>query len=149
MSGVKFQSEPVQPSEIAQIRQTLESGFKKLASLISAARKPLPTQTGDGTYLHYPNDDPNLIQQIEAGLKDLSHLGITDIETLIQVQDKQKNGYLWDDKKYLMERLIQTACRFPDDSPTGKKVTNGFLTGLYNDLLHPPLSYVLIARFWN
>lgn len=41
-----------------------------------------------------------------------------------------------------MERLIQTAAKFPDDSPTGKTVTNGFLTGLYNDLQHPPSSYV-------
>ena len=103
----------------------------------------MPTETGDGTYLSYPNDDPTLVQQIEAGLSDLSYLGITNIETLIQVQDKTKTGALWDDKKYLMERLIQTATKFPDDSATGKKITDGFLAGLYNDLLHPPISYVL------
>jgi linoleate 8R-lipoxygenase / 9,12-octadecadienoate 8-hydroperoxide 8R-isomerase len=145
MSGVKFTSEPVEPSEIEQIRHKLDNGFKRLASLISAARKPLPTQTGDGTYLSYPEDDPSLIQKIESGIRDLSSIGITDIKTLIDVQDKTKTGALWDDKKYLMERLIQTATRFPDDSPTGKKVTDGFLTGLYNDLLHPPISCVLIS----
>jgi len=142
MSGAKFTSEPVEPSEIEQIRYKIDNGFKRLASFISAARKPLPTQTGDGTYLSYPNDDPNLIEKIESGLRDLTSIGIPDIKTLIEVQDKTKTGALWDDKKYLMERLIQTATRFPDDSPTGKTVTNGFLTGLYNDLLHPPISCV-------
>jgi linoleate 8R-lipoxygenase/9,12-octadecadienoate 8-hydroperoxide 8R-isomerase len=105
--GVAFTSEPVKPSEIEQIRTKLDVGFTQLARLISDVRKPLPTQTGDGTYLHYQPDPPDLIQKIEAGLKDLSHLGITDIATLIEVQNKEKTGELWDDRQYLMEKLIQ------------------------------------------
>lgn len=105
--GIVSRSEPVKPSEIEQIRSKLDAGFTALARLISDVRKPLPTQTGDGTYLHYQPDPPDLIQKIEAGLKDLSHLGITDIATLIEVQNKEKTGELWDDRQYLMEKLIQ------------------------------------------
>jgi linoleate 8R-lipoxygenase/9,12-octadecadienoate 8-hydroperoxide 8R-isomerase len=133
-------SEPTPESGLDKFRDKLDKGFKELAELISAVRRPMPTKTGDATYQHYPNDDPNLIQKIESTIKDLTSIGIPDIETLVTVQDKTKTGAAWDDKKYLMERLIQTATKFPDNSPTGNTVTNGFLTGLYNDLQHPPLS---------
>jgi linoleate 8R-lipoxygenase / 9,12-octadecadienoate 8-hydroperoxide 8R-isomerase len=141
MAGIVIpQSEPVKPSEIHHIRRKLDRGFRHITSFVNAAEKTLPTETGDGTYLEHADDSPELVKKIESGLKNLSHLGITDINTLIQVQDKQKAGALWDDKQYLMERLIQTAARFPDDSATGKKVTDGFLAALYNDLHHPPIS---------
>jgi hypothetical protein len=140
MVDLHFSSEPTRESGLDKFRDKLDKGFKDLGELISAVRRPLPTQTGDETYQQYPVDDPDLIQKIEASIKDLSSIGIPDILTLVAVQDKTKTGALWDDKKYLMERLIQTATKFPDNSPTGATVTNGFLTGLYNDLQHPPLS---------
>jgi linoleate 8R-lipoxygenase/9,12-octadecadienoate 8-hydroperoxide 8R-isomerase len=146
MAGLTFNSEPVKPSDIEQIRAKLESGFKKLASLISAVREPLPTETGDGTYLHYENDDPTLWETIKADLSDLGHLGITDIKTLIEVQEKANTHSATDDKTYIMEKLIQTATKFPDDSKNGKDVTNGLLAVLYNDLQHPPLSYVRFGQ---
>ena len=105
-------SEPVKASEIQQIRSKLDKGFTQLAQLISSARKPLPDQTGDGTYIEYQDDSPDLLQKINAGLKDLSHLGITDIATLLEVQSKEKSGELWDDKEYLMEKLIQVGVKF-------------------------------------
>ncbi|KAF2433982.1 heme peroxidase [Tothia fuscella] len=37
---------------------------------------------------------------------------------------------------------VATATKFPDNSRTGKKVTDAFLTQLYNDLQHPPISYL-------
>jgi hypothetical protein len=112
VTGIVSMSEPVKPSEIQQIRSKLDKGFTQLAQLISSARKPLPNQTGDGTYLEYKDDPPDLLQKINAGLKDLSHLGITDIATLLEVQNKQKTGELWDDKEYLMEKLIQVCFGF-------------------------------------
>ena len=104
--GIVSRSEPVKPSEIEQIRSKLDKGFVQLAQLISAERKPLPNQTGDGTYLDYKEDSPDLMQKINAGLKDVSHLGITDVTTLLEVLKKEKTGELWDDKQYLMEKLI-------------------------------------------
>lgn len=106
MSGITFGSEPAAPSQVSEIRAKLETGFTQLAQLISAARAPLPNQTGDGTELALQQDPPELIQKINDTLSDLSHLGITNIETLIQVSEKAKTGAPWNDKQYLMERLI-------------------------------------------
>jgi linoleate 8R-lipoxygenase / 9,12-octadecadienoate 8-hydroperoxide 8R-isomerase len=145
MTGVIANSEPVGKNEIEKIRSKLETGFKKLAAFISAVRAPLPTETGDGTYLHYENDDPTIWDTIKADLKDLGHLGITDIKTLIEIQEKAKTHSETDDRTYIMEKLIQAATKFPDDSKNGKDVTSGFLAVLYNDLQHPPQSYVRLG----
>ncbi|KIW06461.1 hypothetical protein, variant 2 [Verruconis gallopava] len=142
MTGIKAQSETVPPSELEKIRAKIGQEFQRVASLISASRRPLPDQTGDGTYLHLTPDTPEIIKKVEGTLNDLRHLGITDITTLLEVQSKQKSGALWNDKDYLMEKLIRTAVAFPDNSVEGNKVTNGFLTTLYNDLQHPPISYL-------
>jgi linoleate 8R-lipoxygenase/9,12-octadecadienoate 8-hydroperoxide 8R-isomerase len=141
MAGtVAPQSEPVKASEIDHVRGNLNRGFRQLVALVNAAEKPQPTETGDGTYLKDEKDHPELVEKMQSGLKTLSRLGLPDVTTLVQVQEKQMTGSLWNDKEYLMERLIQTAARFPDDSATGKKVTDGFLAALYNDLQHPPIS---------
>jgi linoleate 8R-lipoxygenase/9,12-octadecadienoate 8-hydroperoxide 8R-isomerase len=142
MGSIKAQSETVPPSEIEKIRAKIGIEFQRAAELISASRKPLPDQTGDGSYLDLTPDTPEIIKKVEGTLNDLTHLGITDIGTLLEVQSKQKSGALWDDKDYLMEKLIRTATGFPDNSTTGKTVTDGFLTTLYNDLQHPPISYL-------
>jgi cytochrome P450 len=142
MGGPKAQSETVPPSEVEKFREKIGSEFKRIAELISASRRPLPDQTGDGTYLDLTPDTPEIIKKVEGTLNDLRHLGITDVTTLLEVQSKQKSGELWNDKDYLMEKLIRTAVAFPDNSATGRTVTDGFLTTLYNDLQHPPISYL-------
>lgn len=137
-----FSSETKPKTELEQLRAKFGNDFTRAAELIGASRRPLPDQTGDGSYLDLKEDSPELLKKVGATLKDLSHLGITDIKTLLEVQGKQKSGSAWDDKGYLMEKLIRTAVAFPDDSATGKTVTNGLLTTLYNDLQHPPVSYL-------
>jgi cytochrome P450 len=142
MSDIQAQSQTVPQTEFEKLRAKIGVEFQRVAGVIGASRRPLPDQTGDGTYLNLTPDTPEIIKKIEGTLKDMSHLGITDIKTLLEVQGKQKNHSPWDDKEYLMEKLIRTAVAFPDDSATGATVTNGFLTTLYNDLQHPPISYL-------
>lgn len=91
----------------AELRNRIDGRFTSFANLFSASRRPLPDQTGDGTYLNLRDDSPDLIARIEASLGDLSKLGITDIGTLMEVVDKKKNKQPWNDKLYLMERLVQ------------------------------------------
>lgn len=43
---------------------------------------------------------------------------------------------------YFMEHLIQAAAKLPDSSKLGRDITTGLLTQLYNDLQHPPQSYL-------
>jgi hypothetical protein len=107
MFDITFSSEPNTPSEIDEFRAKAERGITKLAKLVHAIRAPVPNQTGDGTELVLKPDPPELLQKINDGLSDLRHLGITDIDTLIQVVAKEKTGDLWNDKTYLMEKVIQ------------------------------------------
>jgi hypothetical protein len=104
MAGDKAQSEPTPPTELDQLRAHIGRHFKEWAASQSAKRKPLPDQTGDGTYL--VPDAPSTLQKLEGALNDFSSLGIKDWGTLAEVFKKSKTGAPWDDSKYLMEKLV-------------------------------------------
>ncbi|KAE9992939.1 hypothetical protein EG327_007247 [Venturia inaequalis] len=142
MSDIKAQAHPVAPSELQKLRDGLGKDFRQKASLIGATRRPLPDQTGGGANLDDRPISLDVMDKVNESLRDLSHLGIKDVETLLKVVKLGKSGEPWEDKEYLMEHLIQTASSLPDDSALQKKVTDGFLTQLYNDLQHPPISYL-------
>lgn len=76
--------------------------FEKYAQLLHASQRPLPNQTGDGTYLEHESS---------TGLfQDLKTMGFKDFGTLKDVLKSQTSGELVDDKTYLMERIIQVCC---------------------------------------
>jgi linoleate 8R-lipoxygenase / 9,12-octadecadienoate 8-hydroperoxide 8R-isomerase len=97
MADVKFSSETVPQTDFEKIRARLGVEFQRVADVIGASRRPLPTGTGDGSYLHLTPDTPELLKKVEGTLKDMSHLGITDIKTLLEVQNLQRTGAMWDD----------------------------------------------------
>ena len=73
--------------------------FKQYAQVIHAAQRPMPTQTGDGSYI---------VEKVPSGLfQDLKSMGFKDINTLMDVMKDKADGKLQDDKTYLMERVIQ------------------------------------------
>ncbi|KAF1939138.1 hypothetical protein EJ02DRAFT_352903 [Clathrospora elynae] len=136
--------EPAKPadlSELSKLRNTLGGSFKAAASLIGAAAAPVPDQTGDGSKIT-PEEKASLYKTIEGGLRDLSYLGIDNVESLLKIQKEKMLGALTDDKTYLMEGLIQTAAALPDGSKTRDTVTDKFLEQLWGDLQHPPQSYL-------
>lgn len=135
-----FTSEP-ELSQLDKTRKEVSNALSSISTLISHAVKPIP-DTGNGTDLSNEDYHTDAFEAAEAGLSDLSHMGITDYKTLYEVLQQKLTGELVDDKTYFMERLIQAASGLPDASPTGKKLTDGFLTQLYNDLQHPPQSYL-------
>ncbi|KAF2839651.1 hypothetical protein M501DRAFT_1015746 [Patellaria atrata CBS 101060] len=126
--------------ELENLREKIDAPFKQLAALITSARRPLPTESGDGTELDKTDLSPTLLQKLETTFKDMSHLGISDFHSLIEVQKKKISGEHTNDKTYLMEGLIRAACALPVESKMSKKITGGFLTQLWNDLQHPPQS---------
>jgi hypothetical protein len=103
------QSEPTAPTEVEKVRAHIGKYFIDQAAKNSASRRPLPVQTGDGTYL--AKDDPTFLQNVIGDLKGFSSFNVTDVKTLLQVLAKTKTGALWDDSKYLMEDLIQVRLR--------------------------------------
>ena len=90
---------PDAPIEYESPREAIEQTFNSLAGLLAHAKRPLPTETGDGTYLTPP---------ISTGLlKDLKALKIEDVDTLIDVVKTKIRNEGTDDRDYLMERVIQ------------------------------------------
>ncbi|KAF1966227.1 heme peroxidase [Bimuria novae-zelandiae CBS 107.79] len=138
--------EPPRPDELSELdklQNKLSSPFKKLASLVGASMAPLPTGTGDGSKLQpEPEDDEVLFKRLGSDLHDLTHLGITDFKSLFEIQAKTLAGEPQDDKDYLTEALIRTAAKLPDGSKIREKLTGQFITQLWEDLEHPPLSYL-------
>ncbi|KAH7398648.1 heme peroxidase [Phaeosphaeria sp. MPI-PUGE-AT-0046c] len=131
---------PAEPSELAKLRASIGGKFTSFAALLGAASAPLPA-TGDGSKI-VPEEDTSLYKKVEATLKDLSHLRIENFQTLAAAQKMKLTGEMTDDKTYFMEHLIQTAAKLPDGSGMREKITHTFLEQLWNDLEHPPQSYL-------
>jgi hypothetical protein len=128
-------------SELDKLRNKIGTSFKQLAGLVGAVARPVPNDTGDGTTLA-PEDKDAIIEKIDGDLSDMTHLGVSDVKTLMDLFTEKLTGELTDDKTYLMEGLIRTAAKLPDGSKNREVLTNKFLTQLWNDLEHPPKSYL-------
>ncbi|TKA77124.1 hypothetical protein B0A49_03229 [Cryomyces minteri] len=108
--------------------------FQDFAQVIHASARPLPTQSGDGSYLE--KEEP-------TGLwADLKSMGFKDAKTLMNVMQNKVAGDYQDDKTYLMERVIQLVSGLPAQSKTRADLTNAFIGELWDSLQHPPLSYM-------
>lgn len=75
------------------------STFKDYKQVIHAARRPLPTETGDGSYI-----EEEASSSIWA---DLRSMGIKDASTLVSFLENKVTRQPIDDKTMLMERVIQ------------------------------------------
>lgn len=74
----------------------------KYSQLLHAARRPLPTQSGDGSYLKGEPKHTSTIQDLRA-------IGLKGVRTLLAVKKQKKRGGLVDDREYLMEQIIQVS----------------------------------------
>jgi hypothetical protein len=102
-SGLETHHEvPTEQSDHTANRSEVESSFTQFAHLVHAAQRPLPNQSGDGTYIEE--------KQQHSGLwADLRSLGFKDAKTLAEVMKNTASGALVDDKSMLMERVIQAS----------------------------------------
>ena len=80
-------------------REDVETTFKQFSQLVHASQRPIPTQTGDGTYIEH--------QEPPGMFADLKALGFKDARTLMDVMKTKAAGGLTDDRTYLMEKVIQ------------------------------------------
>ncbi|KAI1960198.1 hypothetical protein LOZ58_003917 [Ophidiomyces ophidiicola] len=129
-SKTDFNSTTVANSRVQ--RPEIDSTFKQYSQLIHAARRPLPKQSGDGSYLASPKETSSL-------LKDLMSIGPRGIGTLLTVRKNKKSGDLVDDKTYIMERVIQLVAGLPPQSKMRVDLTNAFVAELWDTLPHPPV----------
>ncbi|XHG01181.1 hypothetical protein AWENTII_004579 [Aspergillus wentii] len=116
------------------ITNEIEKSASQVEQLVSASLRPLPTETGDGTYIKQPTT---------TGIAhDIGHFDFGDLKTLLEVTKNATTGEPTDDKKYIQERVIQLASGLPSTSRNGRELTNAFLNQLWGDLQHPPISYL-------
>ncbi|KAH6648976.1 heme peroxidase [Truncatella angustata] len=114
-----------------QIDHGLRATLQKYAHLVNSAARPLPTQTGDGTYME--EDTHSSIVQ------DLSSLRVSDINTVIQLLERSISGNkLTNDRTLFMEHLVGLASKLPDSSTNRAKLTNAFTKDIWTTLDHPP-----------
>lgn len=91
--------EPAAPSELQKIQDNLDKNFVNITELWFAITRPPPTQTGDGSYLKEEHH-ASLLNKI-AGLKP------SDVKTLIDLASDTIQGRPWDDREYLLERIVK------------------------------------------
>jgi hypothetical protein len=122
-------------------RKDVDDSFKKFASLISAADRPLPHRYGDGR----PDSEEEAKQTgLIVDAKTLVKGGflMESLKTIWMFIQSQKTGGPIDDKTMLMERLIQLTARLPPTSKTRIELTTKQVDSLWSSLQHPPLSYL-------
>ncbi|PYH92083.1 peroxidase [Aspergillus ellipticus CBS 707.79] len=110
------------------------SVFEKYAEVLHASRRPLPNQTGDGTYLEHEHSG--------SLFADLKTLGLKDVGTVKDLIKTKAKGEYINDKTMLMERVIQMVAGLPGNSKARTDLTNAFLDQLWGSLPHPPLSFM-------
>lgn len=86
-------------------RKDVESAFEQFAQLLHASRRPLPSQSGDGSYL--TQDQPT------GFWSDLTHMGFKDVErnveTVKHIMEDKASGKPQDDRKMHMEEIMQVS----------------------------------------
>lgn len=91
-----------------------EGGIKEAAGelyeVVHRASRPLPTETGDGTYVTNDHEGTSLWTDIRA-------LGLEDVSTIKDIIETTARGPEVDDKTMLMERIIRVIAIFPPASP--------------------------------
>ncbi|EMC94912.1 hypothetical protein BAUCODRAFT_518221 [Baudoinia panamericana UAMH 10762] len=128
--------EPKPLSKLDEWTQSFGQSVTQAKTLLKAIRDPLPTQTGDGSELP-PVQKESSVKILGEVLRDLAHLGPDKVANLVTVAKAGLTHELINDRDYRMERLIQAAAMLPPDK-LDTKLTNDFVTQLWNDLAHPP-----------
>jgi hypothetical protein len=96
----KEQGDPVSPDHSAK-REDISTVFQQFAQVIHASQRPLPTQTGDGSYVE---------ESVPSGLwQDIKSLGFKDADTLLEFLKAKKSRGPIDDKTYITERVIRVS----------------------------------------
>ena len=129
--GQKPALKPRQSSH-ASLFSDIQRTVEKISSVANASMRPLPTSTGDGSYITKPEH--------EGLLESLTSLNLRDAATIVDTFRGKVTSEPIDDKTYYMERAIQLACDLPLHSDAGKGVTNELLKVLWGDLQHSSLT---------
>ena len=96
---------------------------------------PAPAQNIIPTGTNQKSSESHVLEALRA-------VNVRNFETFKDVALTGAKGEPLDDKTYLMERIIQLTAELPLDDRASATLTNKFLSQLWNDLEHPPKSYL-------
>jgi hypothetical protein len=82
------------------LRKDIQRSFAQLQQVFQASSRPLPTQTGDGTYVDATPKPTGIAS-------DLPYVTSAEVEGLIEIAKDAATGEPQNDKDYLMERVIE------------------------------------------
>lgn len=84
---------------MAEQTNGIKNKLSQIEQVVASSLRPLPTETGDGTYIK---------SDTKTGIsKDLEHLNLKDVKTVVELAKDAVTGAAWNDRDYIMERLIQ------------------------------------------
>ena len=130
MAANESQLPATPPEQHVTFRERVEELFQSVAGVFNASAAPLPTKTGDGSYI--------ASTKASSVLEDLVHLRPGDSKTMIELAKAVLTRDPIDDKTYLTERLIKLASELPANSKAGITLSNKLVQQLYDSLQHPP-----------
>lgn len=130
MAANESQLPATPPEQHVTFREKVEDAFQSVVGVIKATTAPLPTKTGDGSYI--ANTKPTGL------LTDLVNLRPGDVSTLIAQAKSTLTGDPVNDKTYLMERLLKLASELPANNKEAGILNNEIVQQLYDNLQHPP-----------
>jgi len=91
-------------TELDAFRVRIEAKFEQLSQAINALRQP---KTNNGT-------QPTLSQHVLPDLvSDIQGMGVEGLGTMAEVAKLAVTGEPWDDKDYLLERLVYVSLPTP------------------------------------
>ncbi|KAL4910014.1 hypothetical protein BDW74DRAFT_165275 [Aspergillus multicolor] len=79
---------------------------------------------------------------MQADLRSQAHRIPPDFRTLREISQTGLNDGLIDGRKYLTKNFIQVLSSLPNGSTLRTKITDKFIRTLWDNLHHPPLSYI-------
>lgn len=110
----------------------IDAALGKFKGLIDAILGPV--------HAKYPYVPGNLPAPAHGSLlKDLPHLGYSEVKTLVETFIDKSKG-VQDDNTLILERLVTALSGLPADSKFGKDFTDMFINDLWVALPHPPIT---------
>ncbi|KAL4803481.1 heme peroxidase [Aspergillus unguis] len=84
----------------------------------------------------------SILTSLQADVRSQANRIPANLRMLGELSAAGLNGGLIDDRKYLIENVIQSASSLPNTSGLRNRVTDTFVSTLWDNLRHPPLSYL-------